>query len=120
MQGLSLLPGLPTMPALSGPALAEALTAGAAPPPSSNVVTQQPVQVPAGSGPNVKVATGKDALSRQAGPGGDIWAGILSALVPGPTGARLPLDIFDPKASGKYFTGLAQKTLAAGPKGGSQ
>ena len=112
MNPLSLLPGMPMMPSLSGAQLAEAVTKGAAPA-GGSVVAQQPVEVPGGSpaGSNVKVATGKGTLSRQAGPGGDIWAGILSALVPGPTGARLPLDIFDPKKQGDYFTGLAQRTL---------
>lgn len=108
--------GVAAMP--SGVDLAKAVVTSMEPP--GNVVASQPVQTPAttGAGKNLAVPTGPGTKSRMAGPGGDIWGAILSALQPGPTGARLDYGILDPKKRDDYMTGLAEKTLAKGPKGG--
>jgi len=117
---LSLLPaGGPAMqpPGMDGVGLAASFVQSLQAPGAAPVVASQQVAAPSGNGPNFGVATGPGTMSRKAGPGGDIWASILSALKPGPSGAELPYGILDPKQQGDFMTGLAQKALAGGSKG---
>lgn len=111
MTPLSLLPGAAT----GGGPLVESVLAAMSP--QGGAAVQQ--VAPAEGAPKQPPMTGPGSTARKyGGPGGDIWASVLQALVPTAGGMRLPYSVLDPAKREDHFTGLGVRTLAKGPKGG--